>query len=437
MKTRKKIALQIGGHFSTAPRPQKEAATLTEAGYEVTVFGTWYDSQRAQEDRELAEAAGCAFVPVVDVRAGVASRQTRFMARLTRRIALEVFRRTGRYSPRLVGYQPDQYEKALLRYRADLYIVHSELGLWLAGRLARRGAKVAVDFEDWFSEDLSEADRRDRPVQAMKQQEQWLLRNAAFAEVTSRAMGEAYREAYEVRAPLVVNYNAFPRSAGPEVLPLRNPGEAVSVHWYSQTIGPGRGLETLFAALRHCQSRFRIRLRGALSESRRQLFLAMIPEEWRGQVEFLEPVPNRELVAAIARHDIGLALEQREPLSRDVTVTNKLFHYLLGGLAVVATATRGQSEVMQGASEVGCLIEPGDPLALAEALDSLVLDRGRLQFCRERALAAARQKFCWEEQVPVLLEAVAAALNGSSLAGSQADGPQAAGSLSSFTRPAG
>ncbi len=56
-------------------------------------------------------------------------------------------------------------------------------------------------------------------------------------------------------------------------------------------------------------------------------------------------IPANELLSRVAEHDIGLALELRQPDSRNLTVTYKFLHYLLAGLAVVASDTAGQSEV--------------------------------------------------------------------------------------------
>ncbi len=43
-----KILILIGGHLRTAPRPQKEAETLANAGHEVTVRGFWFDPKLTQ-----------------------------------------------------------------------------------------------------------------------------------------------------------------------------------------------------------------------------------------------------------------------------------------------------------------------------------------------------------------------------------------------------
>jgi len=47
------ILILIGAHLCTAPRPQKEAETLANDGYDVTVYGVWSDPELVKRDRQL------------------------------------------------------------------------------------------------------------------------------------------------------------------------------------------------------------------------------------------------------------------------------------------------------------------------------------------------------------------------------------------------
>jgi glycosyltransferase involved in cell wall biosynthesis len=116
------------------------------------------------------------------------------------------------------------------------------------------------------------------------------------------------------------------------------------------------------------------------------------------------------LLSRIAEHDIGMALEQYEPDSRNLTVTNKILHYLLGGLAVVATDTAGQKEVAEQARRAVQLCPVDAPDEMAYQLRKLIQSDNQLETAQEHALRAAREKFSWEQQVPRLLKSVNAAL---------------------------
>ena len=62
-----KILILIGGHLCTAPRPQKEAETLANAGHEVTVRGFWFDPALVERDRlHHVQTKKWQFAPIVD-----------------------------------------------------------------------------------------------------------------------------------------------------------------------------------------------------------------------------------------------------------------------------------------------------------------------------------------------------------------------------------
>ena len=58
--------------------------------------------------------------------------------------------------------------------------------------------------------------------------------------------------------------------------------------------------------------------------------------------------------------------------SRNLTVTNKILHYLLGGLAVIASDTAGHQEVARRAVGGVRIYPSGNPEALANELNSLL-----------------------------------------------------------------
>jgi glycosyltransferase involved in cell wall biosynthesis len=106
-------------------------------------------------------------------------------------------------------------------------------------------------------------------------------------------------------------------------------------------------------------------------------------------------------------------LEQRWPRNRDVTIPNKIFQYMNAGLALIATDTAGQSEVMRAAPESGLLIQAHETTENATRLDALLGDRARLRATQLASRNAAVTEFCWEKDSRVLLDAVGRALSAS------------------------
>ena len=414
---RKAIVLLSGNHLCHNPRALKEADALSAAGYDVELLGGWYDEERAERDRALLQNRTWRFVPVVDwTKPSISARIQRQVQRAKSRIGRELHRCLNLENRWQLGYSTGKLLGAALSRNADLYIAHSEPAMWAAARLLKRGRRVGVDMEDWFSEDLLPEVRRQRPVKLLRRLEQGVLSRAGHATCTSRAMAEALAQEYGCETPVVI-YNAFAWSDRADIDGLikdRRDRRLPSIHWYSQTLGAGRGLEDLISALPFIKHDAAIHLRGKPAAGFREWLSAQIPANWHDRVFIHDLVPNDELLSRIAEHDIGFAGEQKYCRSRDLTVTNKILHCLLGGLVVVASDTTGQREVAEQARGAVQLYRAGDHQDLAIKLNYLLSSPSGLAQAKEAALAAARETFCWERQAAKLLRSIERALLGES-----------------------
>ncbi|BAY18535.1 group 1 glycosyl transferase [Anabaenopsis circularis NIES-21] len=406
-----KFLILIGAHLCTAPRPQKEAEALTNAGHDVIVGGCWFDPDLVERDRLIMVNKKWRFVPMIDFRPS--KKFKNLLIRLQGRLAREKFQRFGIFSPELLGYGAEAMLKFALKTRADLTIVHSEAGLWVGNQLLDRGFRVGVDFEDWFSEDLLPEAQISRPITQLKRLESLLVKECSYCLTTSHALAEALAKAYNAPKPTVI-YNVFPweeRSQIDHQKRDRKNLKLPSVHWFSQTIGTGRGLETLFQALPQITIPLEIHLRGNYPESSRQWLEPLIPDEWRDRLFIHPTVPNSELLSRIAEHDIGLALECNHITSRNLTVTNKLFQYLQAGLAVVASDTMGQQEIFTEFPHIGQLIPSESPKALAQALEDLLITPEKLVKAKLSALQATQEKLNFEFQIKQILYIASQSMN--------------------------
>jgi glycosyltransferase involved in cell wall biosynthesis len=228
-------------------------------------------------------------------------------------------------------------------------------------------------------------------------------------------MGMALAEEYGCSPPAVI-YNAFAwseRQALDGSWRDRRNRDIPSIHWYSTTLGPGRGLEDLVAAIPLLKHDAEIHLRGNPAPGFEDWMKTRVPDHCRQKIFFHALVANDQLLSRIVEHDVGFAGEMKYCRSRDLTVTNKILHYLLGGLAVVASDTAGQREIASQAPETVLLYPSGDAQALADVLNSLLASPERMRLAKAAALTAAQKTFCWERQEGALLDAVARARCGS------------------------
>ena len=395
-----RILIISNGPLCRNPRVLKEATALGAAGYTVTVLTVRNHAASESVDRELLTKAPFQRV-TIDLLPGYETpRAVILWRRALTRAARKWCEWFGWQSIRSLG----PAGALLRRARAlpsDLVITHNEVPHWVGLQLQAEGRRVSADIEDWHSEDLLPDQRAGRPVALLQENEARLL--AADTTTTSHALAGALHTRYGGRRPEVIT-NSFP------LQPLEPPvadSAPSAFFWFSQTLGPGRGLEEFFAAWILTRHPSRVVLLGEPMPGYTEQLLSALPAARRSQVSFLNLVPPAELPAVIARHQLGLALEQRNIPSRDLTITNKILQYLNAGLAVVASDTTGQREVLAHDPSAGVIVDLADPAGFAQILDGLLSDPAALQVRRKAARALAATVYCWEREAPRRVDMVA------------------------------
>jgi glycogen synthase len=113
------------------------------------------------------------------------------------------------------------------------------------------------------------------------------------------------------------------------------------------------------------------------------------------------PVAPDALVPALAPYDVGLVIDRLETENTRLALPNKLFEYLMAGLAVAVPRAPAMAELVE-AHGVGVVYEPG---RLGDALHQLAADREALDEIRRRARELAVSRFNAEFQRPALFRA--------------------------------
>ncbi|HWA07872.1 MAG TPA: glycosyltransferase [Opitutaceae bacterium] len=398
------ILILSSGPLCRNPRVLKEATALGAHGFDVTVMTLAGLPRYEAYDRELMTSAPFRKIALDHMSAtGV-----RGMVGRTNRLATWLARKAIRFgveSGRALG-PVASFSRMARRFRADLTIVHTELPMLVGRGLLAQGRRVAADFEDWHTRDLLPSAQATRPLKLLRALEGDLMRRAVYTSTTSASLADALQAAYGAPRPVVIT-NSFPLQPQPARAPLRGPP---ALFWFSQTIGAGRGLESFIAAWGRTQQPSRLCLLGDVDPEYRSSLVRPLSGRHRDALEFLPLTSPQELPAVIARHDLGLALEASNPSSRDLTITNKILQYLNAGLAVLASDTSGQREVLHQAPDAGRLLPSVGTDELARWLDVLLADPGRIATMGREARRAAERIYCWEREVPRLVAAVEAAL---------------------------
>lgn len=396
----KRIVIVSQSHICRNPRVVKEAVTLSKEGYHVTFLTAIYSEPLFQEDLEILKDTTIRYEFYSDLRLpGIKS----FVARLVRKIAVELQFRLQIESARSLGFNAADLLKKCISHLADLYIMHQELPTCVGIKLIDQGFKVAFDIEDWYSEDLLPVAQVRRPVKLLKRSENDALTRGAYCTTTSGALAHQLASAYSSKEPNVI-YNVFP--AKNDLSFNKSISYPVKLFWFSQTIGPGRGLEEFIRLLHSTETKLELHLLGSISDSYRNDLQAGMPAKY--PLFFHELVYEKDLSNKIADFDIGLALELQSPNSRNYTITNKFFQYLQAGLPVITSETEGQNEAFDK-------FNPGFKLAQnprgdeIERLDKWLGNISALISAKQNAIEAARF-YNWENESKKLIQLVKNAL---------------------------
>lgn len=376
------------GHLSTDPRLVKEADAVTERGGRVSVVTGRFLPWAMQTDAVFRSRPW----HHVEVPFGPHAGRPNWLAQsLVRHSSRVVGRLTGAGRLREAGFHPAMLalERAARGIAADLYVAHNLAALPAAARAARaHGSGYAFDAEDDHVDELpdtpgcaTERALRDELLRA------WLP-GAAFVTASSPMIADTLRERYG-RAFTVIR-NVFPLvdAAGlaqPSIAP------APGFYWFSQTIGPDRGLEQMLQILSAMRTRATLCLRGAVQPGYGQRLGA-------GPIEWLPVVEPAQVVRSCAGYAAGLSLETGTVRNHQRCLSNKVFAYLLAGTPVVLSDTPAQRALAAELGAAAVLIDLGRPREAAAQLDAWLGDAsGRLEAARA-AWRIARERYNWDRE---------------------------------------
>jgi glycosyltransferase involved in cell wall biosynthesis len=392
----RRITVLTTGHLATSPRMTKAADAFAEAGAQVHVVSTRSTAWAVEADADIVgRRAGRWTWDVVDyrrssrvawVRSGSRQRSALLLARLIHpeRLSLSLAARAReRVLPEIVARASRKPADFVYGGGAGL-----ATAMW-AGRAL--GVPFGIDLEDYHP-----GDQEDTPEGRLFQRlsariERDVLPAAALRTGGSEDISAEYRVRYGL--PVVTVNNAFPLIqdvSGTGSGPLR-------IYWFSQTIGPGRGLEDAVRAAGIAGIEAELHLQGRASgmyvESLRELASTVAPK-----LKLVEHLPcfSDDMVEEIARYDVGLCLETKDVLNHDLCLANKTLAYVAAGLALALTDTRGHARLARDLGHGALLYPPGDVRALADALAGWSADKAALSRSKAATAAAARARWNWD-----------------------------------------
>lgn len=396
-----KIALIIPSHLYMTPRAQKAARSLTEHGYEVEVFGFNRTEEMTVWDQKIAERYQINFTDLYKHKKVLSP------VRIAEKISKKIFKtRSIPVSDVMLAI------KMFHRTNPDLVIGFGELGLYTSVQWGRKGFLNAVDFEDYYSKDLLPANRKKLP-KLLTEYEEEAVHKIPVSFVTSEAMNRGLKEEYKTDKTLTI-YNSFPDDdeSDQNFSSVLRDQDKLRLYWFSQTIGPGRGLEQFISRLnipfQSDQKDATLYLQGNLPQRYQKWFQQIKSSNPNLQIIHVEAMLPWDAASFMKNMDVGLALEESTIPNRDMTVTNKVFQYMQAGLGIFATRTKGQLEVLGSCSSAKFIDKLSDD-ELNELINNLK-DDSELEKFKLESRKYFEEHYRWELQEKVFVERIKKAL---------------------------
>jgi hypothetical protein len=386
------ICLVSPGHLGSNPRLVKEADTLMEAGYRVhVIYGETYVAAIPRDIAILSDATWTS-----EKISFFSNRARALLWRASQRLAFALFKKgvrkvevLGRASHPLFAGLRD----AALNYKADLYIGHCLPSLPVVVAAAERyGALCAFDAEDFHSGESNPCGSGQINNLLAENLESKFLCACDYLSTASPLIAANYELRYGVVPTTLLNVFPLREAANPEIAPV-----IPSFYWFSQTIGLGRGLEEMIGILNGLARPVRLHLRGHSSGQYRAALDELVQSSLI-ELRFFPPDAPSTMVPHAAGYTAGLALERREPLNRDICLTNKAFTFLLAGIPVIFSRTKAQEQLAADLKAAALLIDIDETDTSASVLSRWLDDSNQQSAAREHALRIGREFYHWDRE---------------------------------------
>lgn len=392
------VCLISAGLPSSNPRLVKEAAALTGEGYSVHCIVGDYATPLRVYDEQLLRQAGASFT-----RVGLGTRWSyrgRRVAQLLAQRSWSIIK-SQRWLGRAVSTQTGLLLRAALRIPAKLYIGHTLPALPAAVWAAEStGASAGFDAEDLHSGETGDPFRDGLALRVERE----FLPRCQHLTASAPLIAAEYRQRHGVEMTTVLN--AFPMG---ESISQTNfeVGPPWSAYWFSQTIGPGRGIEEVIVGLAMTHEPVTLSLRGVVREEYRERLLNLAAAQARPvSVSFLPPGHPDDMIPLAAAHHVGLSVELSTPANHDLCLANKVFTWLAAGIPQLMSRTQGHCQFAPHLGSAAELVDIQNPREVAAALDRIFHSPADHQLRCTAAHRLARDKYCWQAEQVQLLERV-------------------------------
>jgi glycosyltransferase involved in cell wall biosynthesis len=349
---------------------EKQARSLSAAGYEVTL-------------------------------AGIADFKERFV---------EGIRVLGLPQPRSRALRPLNWWRILriaLREKAELYHVHDPelLPVCMLIRIAT-GRPAIYDVHENYPEDILTKEWIPDPLRQLvsaifRAFEDQAVRLMDGVVVVNQHLEQRF--AHKTRVATVRNYSRLEPFLESEGRTSRNDSRTIPYFVYAGRVSDDRGIHECLRALESLgDTGARLFCAGRIghvsNETLRGLLQDRQPDKF---FKYLGLLPYEEIPGLFRKALAGLLCFQPTP-NNLLGTPNKLFEYMSAGIPVIASDFPFIREVVEDA-DCGLLVQPDDPGQIASAMDHLLHHPEVAARMGENGLRAARERYNWQLEERKLL----------------------------------
>jgi glycosyltransferase involved in cell wall biosynthesis len=173
----------------------------------------------------------------------------------------------------------------------------------------------------------------------------------------------------------------------------------IRIALYQGNLQADRGLDQLIYAATFLERDIVIVMMGKDKVGTQAQLEALIAREGvADRVKIIPPVPYEELLEWTASADTGLIVYSSDySPNNKMCLPNKLFEYLMAGLPVLASSLDAVADILE-TYDVGRIVPSLTPKDIGAAINSMLADPATLTRMYRNALEAAQRDFCWETE---------------------------------------
>ncbi len=396
---RPRVAIALYGDLTHDGRVQREAASLANAGYRVTVLALAAGdvSPEFEDDIEyLAWSPGATAV--------LPGTWSPFYPE-----------NPGTKQGRLAGQRLGWFAGYVANLRAwGRWAVHSggQATVWHAvdftglvalalGRLPR-SRRLIYDSHELYLESGT-AVRLPRPAHwLLKRVEGRLARRAEGVITVNQSIADELVRRYGVDPVVVMNCPPLAEVARPGALRTTLGVGERPVLLHHGSLSAGRGIEQTVAALEHLPADMVLVLLGDgplvpwIQEQR-------LRPELAGRLLWHPAVPLEDISSWVVDADLGVMLFEPTELNFLYATPNRLFDCIAAGVPVIASDFPEFRRIVIGYA-VGAVCDPTDPRLIRDSINQLLSSKSDLAAMSDRARRASRQTLNWESQANGMLD---------------------------------